>query len=95
MLRRRFVGGQRMSYERNKRSNGMKRSVRINLRREGCGSRGRQVGTKINIWMQNRKHDLPSAQLREMQKRKSLLVLKTVKKTSSVWPKKYIQKSRM
>ena len=49
MLRRRFVGGKRMSYEGNKRSNGMKRSVRINLRREDCGSRGRQVGTKINI----------------------------------------------
>ena len=95
LLQRRLVGGQRKAYGENKCDGGMKRSVRIYLRREDCGSRGRQAGVKINIWMQNGKRDMPSTQLREMQKRRSLLVLKTIKKTSFVSPSKCVQKLRM
>ena len=75
----------------------MKRSVtrREYLRREDCGSCGRLVGAKINIWMQNGKHNMPSTQLKEIQKRRSLLVLKTIKKTSFVLPNKCVQKIRM
>ena len=62
----------------NKRGVGMKRSVKIYLRREDCGSWGRRLVAKINIWMQNGKHDVLSTQLREMQKRRSFLVLKTI-----------------
>ena len=46
-----FVGGQSKAHGENKRGGGMKISVRIYLRREDCGSCGRQVGAKINIWM--------------------------------------------
>ena len=43
------------------------------------------MGAKINILMQNgRKLDMLSTQLREMQKRRSLLVLKTIKITFCV-----------
>ena len=58
----------------------MKRSVRIYLRGEDCGSCGERVGAKTNIWMQNGKHDMRSTQLRDIQNRRSLLVLKTIKK---------------
>ena len=95
LLQRRIVGGQRKAYGENKRDGGMKRSVRIYLRREDCGSCGRRVGEKINIWMENGKHDMPSTQLREMQKRRSFLVLKTIKKTSFQSPNKCVQKIRM
>ena len=71
----------------------MKRSVRISLRREDCGKCGRWVGAKINIWMQNGYNNMPSTQLREMQKRRSLLVLKTIKKTSFVSPTYAYKKS--
>ena len=73
----------------------MKGSVRIYLRSKDCRSCGRGVGAKINIWVQNRKHDMPSTQLREMQKRRSLLMLNTIKKTSLVLPNKCVQKIRM
>ena len=73
----------------------MKRSVRTYLSRKDCGSCGRQVVAKINIWIVNGKHNIPSTQLREMQKRRSLLVLKTIKKTTFVLPNKCIQKIRM
>ena len=76
------MAGQRKEYGENKLGGGIKRSIRIYLRREGCGSCGRQVGTEINDWMQNRKHGMSSTQLREMQKRRSLLVFNTIKKTS-------------
>ena len=89
------MGGQRKAYGENKRSGGMKSSVRIYLRREDCRSCGKRVGAKINIWMQNGKHDMSSTQLREMQKRRSLLVSKTIKKTSFVSPNKCLQKIRM
>ena len=59
---------------------------------EGCG---RQLGAKINIWMQNGKHDMLSTQVREMQKRRSLLLLKTIKETSFMSPNKCIQKVMM
>ena len=42
------------------------------------------MGAKINILMQNGKLDMSSTQLREMQKRRSLLVLKTIKITFCV-----------
>ena len=64
----------------------MKRSVRIYLRREDCGSCGRRVGEKKNFWMQNGKYDTLSAQLRKLLQRRSLLALKTIKKTSFVLP---------
>ena len=73
----------------------MKGSVRIYLRSEDCKSCGRRVEAKINIWIQNRKHDMPSTQLREMQKRRSVLMLNTIKKTSLVLPNKCVQKIRM
>ena len=60
LLQRRLVDGQRKAYGENKSGGGMKRSVRIYLRREDCGSCGRWVGAKINIWMQNGKHNMPS-----------------------------------
>ena len=71
------MGGQRKPYGKNKLGGGMKRSVSIYLRRENCGRR--RVRAKINIWMQKVKHDMLPTQLREMEKRRSLLVLKTTK----------------
>ena len=65
-----------MAYGENKRGGGMKRSVRIYLRREDCGSCGRRVGIKINIWMRNGKHDMPSTQLRGMQKKRTFASVK-------------------
>ena len=53
------------------------------------------MGAKINNCMQNGKHDMPSTQLRKMQKGRSLLVLKTIKETSFVSPNKCVQKIRM
>ena len=44
---------------------------------------------------EKKKHDMPSTQLREMQKRRSLLVLKAIKKTSFISPNKCIQRIRM
>ena len=82
------MGGQRKVYGENKCGGRMKRLVRIYLIREDCGSCGGGVGAKINIWIQNRKHSMPSTQLREMQKRRSLLLLPTVKTTSLILPKK-------
>ena len=76
------MGGQRKAYAANKLNGGMKISVRICLRREDCGSCGRRVVAKINIWLQKAKHDMPSTQLKEMRKRRNLLVLKTLKKRS-------------
>ena len=76
LLQRRLVGGQRKAYGENKHGGGMKRSVRIYLRKEDCGSCGRRVGAKINIWMQNGKRNMPSTQLREMQKRRNLVSVK-------------------
>ena len=95
MRQRRVVGGQRKAYRENKRGGGMKSSVEIYLRREDRRSCGRRVGAKINNWMQNGKHDMPSTQLRKMQKGRSLLVLKTIKETSFVSPNKCVQKIRM
>ena len=80
------MAGQRKAYGENKRGGGMKRLVRMHLRREDCGKCGSRVGAKISIWMQNEKHDMPSTQLREMQNRRSLLLLKTIKKTSFISP---------
>ena len=77
-----------------KRGGGIKKSVRIYLKREDCGSCGRRVGAKVNIWMQNGKHDMHATQLRKMQKRR-LLVLKTIKKTSFVLANKCAQKTWM
>ena len=74
MLQRRLAGEQSKVFGENKRGGGMKRPVRIYLRRD-CGSCGRRVEAKINIWIQNGKHNIPSTQLREMQKRRSLFVL--------------------
>ena len=65
----------------NKSGGGMKRPVKIYLRRENCTSCERRVGAKINIWMEKKKYDMLSTQLSETQKRRSLLVLKTIKKT--------------
>ena len=45
------MGGQRKAYGENKRGGGMKRSVKIYLKREDRESCGRQVGPKINICM--------------------------------------------
>ena len=89
------MGGQRKTYGENKLGGEMKRLVKIYLRRDDCESCGRRVRAKINIWMQNRRYDMPSTQLREMQKKRSLLVLKTIKKTSFISPNKCIQKIRM
>ena len=46
---------------------------------------------KINIWIQNGKGEKPSTQLREIQKRRSLLVLETIKKTCFVFPKMHTE----
>ena len=54
------MGGQRKEYGENECGGEMERSVRVYLRREDCGSCGRWVEAKINIWMQNGKHDMPS-----------------------------------
>ena len=35
------------------------------LRREDCGSCERQLGAKINIWMQKGNHDMPSEKCRK------------------------------
>ena len=72
----------------------MKRSVRINLRKVDCGNCARWVVTKINIWMQNGRHNMLPTQLREIQKRRSLLVLKSIKKTYFMPPNKCVQKIR-
>ena len=53
------------TYGEKKGGGGMKRSVRIYLRREDCGSCGRRVGAKINIWMENRKHIIVENIIRE------------------------------
>ena len=95
LLQRRLAGGQRKAYREDKNSGGMKRSVRIYLWREYVEGCGRQLGAKINIWMQNGKHDMLSTQVREMQKRRSLLLLKTLKETSFMSPSKCIQKVMM
>ena len=84
------MGGQRKVY-----GGEMKRSVSIYLRRDDCGSCGRWLSVKINIWMQNRKHNIQSTQLREIQKRGSLIVFKTKKKISFMSPNKCIQKIRL
>ena len=86
------MGGQRKTYGENKRGGGMERSVRIYLRRADCG---RRVRGKINGWMRNGTYNMPSIQLREMQKRRSLLVLKTIKKTSFGSLNKCVQKIGM
>ena len=78
----------------NKSGGGMKRPVKIYLRRENCTSCERRVGAKINIWMEKKKYDMLSTQLSETQKRRSLLVLKTIKKTYFVLSNKYVQKIR-
>ena len=65
LCQRDFASGQRKAYGESKRGDGMKRSVRIYLRREDCEGCGRQAGGKINIWMQNGKHDMLSTQLRK------------------------------
>ena len=83
ILQTRPVGGQRKAYGDGV---GMKRPEKIYPRREDCGSCGRRVGAIINIWMQNRKHDMPPTQLRELQKRIILLLLKIIKETSFVLP---------
>ena len=88
------MSGQRKAYRENKRGGGMKRSLKIYLRRENCGSCQGQLGAKINIWMQNGNHDMLSTQLREIKKRRSLLVLKAIK-TSSASLNKCKQKIRM
>ena len=74
------MSGQRKTYGENKYGGGMKRPIRIYLRREDCRSFGRQVRAMTNTWMQNGKHGMSSTQPRETQKRISLLVLKTIKK---------------
>ena len=43
------MGGQRKAYGENKRGGGMKRSIRINMRKVDCGNCARWVVTKINI----------------------------------------------
>ena len=53
------------TYGEKKGGGGMKRSVRIYLRRKDCGSCGRRVGAKINIWMENRKHIMVENIIRE------------------------------
>ena len=80
----------------------MKRSVRIYRTREDCVSCGRWVVAKTNAWIPNVKHNIPSIQIREMQKRRSLLMLKTIKKTNKktrkktfVTPNKCVEKTRM
>ena len=89
------MGGQRKVYGENKRGGEMKRSVSIYLRRDDCGSCGRWLSVKINIWMQNRKCNIQSTQLREIQKRRSLIVFKTKKKISFMSPNKCKKKIRM
>ena len=54
----------------------MKRSVRTYLRREDCGSCGRQVGAKINIWMQNGKNDMPSNRAKRNSEKEKLASVK-------------------
>ena len=83
LLRARYVHGHECAHNFSSPGSG-----RIYLRKEDCGRCGRWVGAKINIWMQGGKHDILSTQLREMQKRRSLLVLKTIKKTSFMLPNK-------
>ena len=80
LLCRELVVGQSKTYEENKRGGGIKRSVRTYLRREDCGSCERWVGAEINVWIQNGKHNMLFTQLREIQERRSLLVLNTIKK---------------
>ena len=80
LLCRELVVGQSKTYEENKRGGGIKRSVRIYLRREDCGSCETWVGAEINVWIQNGKHNMLFTQLREIQERRSLLVLNTIKK---------------
>ena len=63
------MGEQKKVYGEKKHGGGMKRSVRIYLRREDCESCGRQVGAKINIWVQHRKNNMPSTSLSELQKK--------------------------
>ena len=77
------MGGQRKVHRENKVGGEMKSSVRIYLKKENCGSCGRWVVAKINIWTQKGKHNMPSTQPIEMMKRRNLLVLKTIKKTFS------------
>ena len=103
MLQRRLVGGQRNIYGENKFGDEMKSSVSIYLRREDVGgckmwevaSCGRWVAPKITIWTQKGKHVMLSAELRKIQKRSSLLVLKPIQKTSVASPNKCIQKVRL
>ena len=73
----------------------MKRSVTIYLRTEDYGSCGRQVEAKINSWMPNGKHNMPSPRLKKMQKRRSLLAIKTIKETPFLSPNKCVWKLRM
>ena len=49
---------------------------------------------KLYIWMQKGKHNMPSRQLREMQKRRGLLALKTIKEKTSMSPSKCVHKIR-